>query len=232
YRLEISDNGKDWFPAASVHNHWAYLYWSLDRPFWKFRDGRTEYRGNWPKARFIRMTLTGYSPQPWTIGEILVYEAAGSDSREKFPMKEFLAFLQENNIRSVYADIGLSARITSLTQGKIKCLQDDYQLINVNDYSTKRYNEAFPFFNRLGKKVDFTLAPAFVVKKENHRAFEQTLQKLNGAFRIKVLGDYLICSHFKIHEPFPPTKAHNPLTAYYWNGTHLFLNDSPAGIRR
>jgi hypothetical protein len=232
YRLEVSINEKDWLAVTAVNNNWAYLYWSLDRPFWKFRDGRLEIRGNSQDARFIRITLTGSSPRPWTIGEILAYEEAELVRPEGFPMVEFLAFLTEHKIRSVYADIGLSARITFLTQGKIACLQDDYHLTNIMDFPTKRYNEAFPFFNRMEKKVDFTLFPAFVVKKENSPAFEQTLQKMNGACRVRDLGDYRIYSHFKLPEKPSLIDLKGSSTAYYWNGTHLFLIDSSPGVRK
>jgi hypothetical protein len=84
----------------------------------------------------------------------------------------------------------------------------------------------------LEKKVDFTLSPAFVVKKENSPAFEQTLQKMNGACRVRDLGDYRIYSHFKLPEKPSLIDLKGSSTAYYWNGTHLFLIDSSPGVRK
>jgi hypothetical protein len=231
YRLDLSADGKDWFLLASVRNNWAYLFWSLDRPFWKFRNGRMEINGNRQKARFIRITLTDGAPQPWTIGEVQVYEAVESNTSGLFSMKELLAFLGNNKIKALYADIGLSARITSLTQGKIKCLQDDYQLGHISEFPTRRYNEAFPFFNRLERRVDFSPSSAFVVEKENGRAFEEALKKWMLTWQVAGLGNRLIYSHFQDFEKSSANKRQKASSRYYWNGTGLFLVDSPGGGR-
>ena len=200
YRIELSGNERDWKETASVNNNWAYLFWSGGRPFWKLRDGRLENNFNPQAARFVRITITGPTPQAWSIGEIFVYQAAQENKPDSFPTEEIVSFLTREGLEYVYADIGLSAQITRLTKGKIKCLQEDYDITYGTDYAMWGYNGSFPYFNKLKKRVDFSLSPAFVVAKENNQSFFQTIQKLNGSYQVKAMGDYFIYIRLKIPE--------------------------------
>jgi len=224
YRIELSTNKRDWKEIASVKNHWAYLFWSGGRPFWKLRDGRMENNFNPQKAQFIRITLTGPTPQPWSIGEIFVYQAAKQVKSNPVSAEEIVSFLSKEKIEYVYADIGLSAQITRLTQGKIKCLQEDYDITHGEDYSMWGYNGTFPYFNRMKKKVDFSLWPAFVVARENNASFVRTLDRLKATYSVKIFGDQIIYYGLEISGPLKELSSEKDLGSLYWTGTHLLFN--------
>ena len=158
YRVELSGNERDWKEVSSVKNNWGYLFWSGRRPFWKLRDGRIENDFTPQDTRFIRITLTGPAPQTWSIGEIFVYQADKQVKSNPVPAEELVSFFSKEKIEYVYADIGLSAQITRLTQGKIKCLQEDYDITHGEDYSMWGYNGSFPYFNKL-KNEWISLSP-------------------------------------------------------------------------
>ena len=223
YRIEISGNERDWEEISSVNNNWGYLFWSGGRPFWKLRDGRMENNFQPREAQFIRVTITGPAPQAWTIGEIFVYQAAEKDKENLAPAEEIISFFTDEKVEYVYADIGLSAQITRVTKGKIKCLQEDYDITQGADYDLWGYNGSFPYFNKLKKRVDFSLFPAFVVAKENNQSFVRTIQKLNGSYQVKAIGDYFIYFRLKIPEGSVSRNRTGSSVTYYWNGTHLLL---------
>lgn len=231
YRLELSKNGQDWVEVASVNNNWAYLFWSGARPFWKIRNGRMENYFNPQEAQFIKITITGPSPYAWTIGEIFVYQKAAPIKSNTFSVKELVSFLSKEKREYVYTDIGLSAQITRATWGKIKCLQDDYDITNGKDYSMWGYNGHYPFFNKLKRQVDFSWSSAFVVKRENNLAFARTIQELNRSYQVKVLGDYFIYYHFKTIDESSSTGLKKAFAPYYWDGTHLLKMNSFIGAR-
>ncbi len=85
------------------------------------------------------------------------------------------------------------------------------------------YNGSFPYFNKLKKQVDFSLFPAFVVAKENNQSFVRTIQKLNGSYQVKAIGDYFIYFRLKIPEGSVSRNRTGSSVTYYWNGTHLLL---------
>ena len=68
-------------------------------------------------ARFIRVTITNAASQPWSIGEIFVYQAEKGKESTPFSFTELVSFLSKEKIEYVYADIGLSARLTRLRPG-------------------------------------------------------------------------------------------------------------------
>jgi len=221
YRLELSKNGQDWVEVSSVNNNWGYLFWSGGRPFWKLRDGRMENRFNSLKAQFIKITITAPSPYAWTIGEIFVYQEAEPTKSSPGPAEELISFLSKEKIEYVYADIGLSAQITRFTRGKMKCLQEDYDITKGKDYWMWGYNDPFPYFNKLKKWVDFSLSPAFVVDKENKNSFVRTLDTMKATYSVKSFGDQLVYYGLKFPEPVKGNKMDRYLGTYYWNGTHL-----------
>ncbi len=232
YRVEVSKDLKTFQEVAVIQNQWAYLFWSLDRPFWKLRDGRIEIRFEPREARYVKITLMGEKPDNWTMGEIFMYQKADRPSPESPPPEELLSFLSKEKIGRIYTDIGLSAPITWLTKGKIKTLQDDYLMTNTHDYVIKGFHDTYPFFNELKKRVDFSNAPAFVVARENHEAFIQAVQKMKGiTFQVKVLKDYFIYHHFKTPEVSTLSGAKGSTVSLYWTGTHLLQVNPPSGAR-
>ena len=224
YRIEISRDEKDWKETASVKNNWAYLFWSGGRPFWKLRDGRIENNFHPQETRFIKITLTYPAPQIWTIGEIFVYQAARQVSSNPAPAEEILSFLTQEGLEYVYADIGLSAQVTQLTKGKIKCLQEEYDITQGVDYSMWGYNGAFPYFNKLKKQVDFSLSPAFVVAKENSPSFIRTMDRLRMIYSVKIFGDQIVYYGLKVSGPAKEIRSGGYLGSFYWTGTHLLYD--------
>lgn len=224
YRVELSGDEKDWKEIASVKNNWGYLFWSGGRPFWKLRDGRIENNFSPQDARFIRITLTGPAPQTWSIGEIFVYQADKQVKSNPVPAEELVSFFSKEKIEYVYADIGLSAQITQLTQGKIKCLQEDYDITHGEDYSMWGYNGSFPYFNKLKKRTDFSLSPAFIVAKENSLSFTRTMDRLRMTYSIKIFGDLIIYYGLKVSETERVIRSERDSGSFYWTGTHLLYN--------
>ncbi|MBI5603694.1 MAG: discoidin domain-containing protein [Deltaproteobacteria bacterium] len=232
YRVEVSRDLKAFQEVAFIRNQWAYLFWSLDRPFWKLRDGRIEIRFEPKEARYVKITLMGEKPDNWAMGEIFIYQKVDRPSPESPPPEELLSFLSKEKIGRIYTDIGLSARITKETQGKIKSLQDDYLMTNTRDYAINGFQDTYPFFNDLKKRIDFSKAPAFVVGRENNEAFIQAVQKMKGiTFQVKVLKDYFIYHHFKAPEVSILSGAKGSPVSLYWTGTHLLQVDPLPGAR-
>jgi hypothetical protein len=236
YRIEISSNERDWKKTASVEKQWAYLFWSGGRPFWKLSDGRIENNFNPQDAQFIRVTLTGPAPQTWSIGEIFVYQVAQENKPNPVSLEELVSFLSKEKIENVYADIGLSAQITRLTQGKIKCLQEAYDITQGGDYSMLGYNRKypyfnmpgyngpFPYFNKLKKLVDFSLSPAFVVAKENTPSFIRTMDRLKMTYSTKIFGDQFVYYGFRVSGAAQEIRWSRDFGSFYWTGTHLLYN--------
>jgi hypothetical protein len=225
FKVEISGDERNWNEITSVNNNWAYLFWSGGRPFWKLRDGRIEINFPTQEARYIRITLTAAAPQHWSIGEIFVYQAVKGRETTAFNFSELVSFLSLENIKYVYADIGLSAQLTEFSRGTIKCLQDDYDITYGGDYSRWGYNGAFPYFNKLKKQVDFSLSPAFVVAKETSLSFIRTLDRLNLTYSVKIFGDQIVYYGFKISGPTLEIRNRKGLESFYWTGTHLLDNN-------
>jgi hypothetical protein len=221
YRIELSQDEKAWEEITSVKNQWAYLFWSDRRPFWKLRDGRMEINFHPKEARFIRITLTGPAPQPWSIGEIFVYQTAQPGHPTPVSPEELLSFFSKEKIEYVYADIGLSARITRLTGGRIKCLQEDYDITAGREYGMAGYNGAYPFFNNLKKQVDFSLKPAFVVAGENTPSFQRTLDHWGIRYRVVALGDQRVYFNLQFPAARKAGIRKRPFQTLYWTGTHL-----------
>lgn len=227
FQIELSKNERDWEAVTAVENNWAYLFWSFDRPFWKLRNGRTEISFQPQEARYIKITLTGPSPYAWSIGELFVYEAAEPGSLPVVPFEELVNLLFQEKVEAVYADIGLSARLTQQTQGKIKCLQDDYDVTNAPEYPFKGYNDSYPYFNSLSRRVDFSRNPAFLVKKEHLQDFSRNIKNHQIACRVKILGDYTLFYHLKPPQNIPRTNGPAAYSSFYWTGTHL-LTSTPS----
>jgi hypothetical protein len=225
YRIELSKQGRDWVELSSVKNNWACLFWSGGRPFWKLRDGRVENNFEPQETQFIKITLTGAAPQPWTLGEIFVYQPGHRDVPNPFSLGELTSFLTREKIEYVYADIGLSARITCQTQGAIKCLQDDYDITHGEGYPRRGYNGAFPYVNKLRKEVDFSLSPAFVVARENTPSFIRIMDRLKMTYAVKIFGDHVVYYAFSSSIPVPGNGNGKDFKSLYWTGTHLL----PAG---
>jgi hypothetical protein len=221
YRIELSRDEKAWEEITAVKNQWAYLFWSNGRPFWKLRDGRMEINFDPKGARFVRITVTGPAPQPWSIGEIFVYQTAQPGHPTPVSPEEFLSFFSKEKIEYVYADIGLSAQITHLTGGKIKCLQEDYDITTGGEYGMAGYNGAYPFLNNLKKQVDFSIKPAFVVARENIPSFQRTMDQRGIQYRVEALGDQRV--YFNLKFPATPKTGNRqgPFHTLYWTGTHL-----------
>ncbi len=99
YRIELSNNERDWKETASVKNNWAYLFWSGGRPFWKLRDGRIENNFNPQDARFIRITITDPAPQAWSIGEIFVYQSDKQVKSNPVSAEEIVSFFVQGKDR-------------------------------------------------------------------------------------------------------------------------------------
>lgn len=93
------------------------------------------------------------------------------------------------------------------------------------------YNGAFPYFNKLQKKVDFSLSSAFVVSKENSQSFVRTIKKLNGRYQVNTLGDYFIYYQLKIPEGSISRTQPGSSITYYWNGTHLLMFNPSPGVK-
>jgi F5/8 type C domain len=225
YRIELSRTGRDWEETSSVKNNWAYLFWSAGRPFWKLRDGRMEINFRPWETRFIKITLTASSPHPWAIGELFVYRAAEPTITEPVPLKAMISFLFWKKMEYVYADLGLSAQITRATQGRIKCLQEDYDITHGSDYSRWGYDDTFPYFNKLKKQVDFSLAPAFIVAKENEPSFVRTLKTMKTIYSVKVFGDQFVFYDLKFPGQANKMGPNQPLEKEYWDGLHLLRSN-------
>jgi hypothetical protein len=221
YRIELSKNGRDWLEVSCVRNNWAYLFWSGGRPFWKLRDGRLENTFNPREARLLKITLTEPDVHSWSIGELFVYQAKDKAEAAPAPPEEIISFLSREKIKYVYADVGLSAQITLATRGKIKCLQDEYDITAGADYSKWGYNDAFPYFNQLKKRVNFSLSPAFVVAEENKPSFVRTLNTLPVTYSVKVFGNRIIYYGFKGAGSSKEIKNEGDFGSFYWDGTHL-----------
>jgi hypothetical protein len=219
FRVELSSDGRTWREVASVNNHWAYLFWSDGRPFWKLREGRTEIVFPPQEARFIRITLSRSAPHPWSIGEIFIYRPRKGLKPASPAPQEILSFLNRKGIEYVYADIGLSAQLTHLSRGKIKCLQDDYDLTRGEDYRPWGYNGLYPFYNRLERKVDLALNPAFIVQEENRAAFVDILKKHQWQGSSETIGDKTI--FFGLRPDISRKGGERPYPVLYWSGTHL-----------
>jgi hypothetical protein len=224
YRVELSSNERDWKEIVNVKNNWGYLFWSGGRPFWKLRDGRIENNFNPQDARFVRITLTGPAPQTWSIGELFVYQAEKQVKPNPVPTEELVSFFSNEKVEYVYADIGLSAQITRLTQGKIKCLQEDYDITQGAAYSMWGYNGSFPFFNKLKNRTDFSLVPAFVVARENSPAFIRIMDRLRMKYSLKIFGDQIVYYGFAFPETTKEFGSSGDLGSLYWTGTHLVDN--------
>ncbi|MEW6184246.1 MAG: discoidin domain-containing protein [Thermodesulfobacteriota bacterium] len=226
YRVELSADEKTWREVAMVQNNWAYLFWSGGRPFWKLREGRMEIAFSPREARYLRLTITHPAPQSWSIGEIFVYEHKSQGKIAPTKTEEILAFLEKEGLDYVYADIGLSARLTRLSRGKIKCLQDDYDITQGEDYARRGYNGTFPYFNGLKREVDFSLKPAFIVAEENHLAMARILSELEMIWKNKPIGDQVLFFDLKSHPINGEGPRRKPASKLYWTGTHL-LTTSP-----
>jgi hypothetical protein len=207
--------------VSSVKNNWGCLFWSGGRPFWKLRDGRVENNFRPQEAQFIKITLTDPAPQVWTLGEIFVYQTTRPDNSNSVTAEEIISFLAREGLEYVYADIGLSAQITRLTEGKIKCLQEDYNITQGADYSMWGFNGSFPYFNKLKKQVDFSLSPAFVVAKENSPSFIRTMDRLRLTYSTKIFGNQILYYGFNVSEPAQKIGGRKESGSVYWNGTHL-----------
>jgi hypothetical protein len=219
FRVELSTDGHSWREVASVNNNWAYLFWSDGRPFWKLREGRTEIVFPPQKARFIRITLSRSAPHPWSIGEIFIYRPKEGLNPPSPAPQEILSFLSRKGIEYVYADIGLSAKLTHISRGKIKCLQDDYDLTRGEDYRPWGYNGLYPYYNRLERKVDLALNPAFIVQEENRAAFVDILKKHQWQGSSETMGDKTI--FFGLRPALSGKGGGKPYPVLYWSGTHL-----------
>ncbi len=220
YQVELSQDLRNWNPIVWVPHQWAYLFWSLDHPVWKLREGRIEIDLQAQEARYIKITLTGSTRYYWAIGEIFVYRQEKAAQQQTLNLKELLAFLDQEKIRRLYADVVLSARITQATLGKVKCLMDEYDMSRAMDYKTNGYNDPFPYLNDLKRLVDFSQSPAFIIKRENAPALEKVLESRKASTINRSFGDHLL--YYQLKFPASPgagQKQDKP--SLYWTGTHL-----------
>ncbi|MBI4765573.1 MAG: discoidin domain-containing protein [Deltaproteobacteria bacterium] len=231
YRVEVSSDLKTFQEKASVQNQWANLFWSLDRPFWKLREGRTEFCFDPVEARYIKITLEGKKLNSWTIGEIFVYRQVDRPSSEAFLLEAFLSFLSREKLDRVYADVGLSALLTHRTNGKIKCLQSEYEMTNTSDYPINGYQDTFPYFNQMKREVRFSSETAFVVKEEDQPAFVRALEKNKRTARFRRFGGTFVYYHFQPPDEAVLSQPGASREACYWSGTHLLALTPPSRVR-
>jgi hypothetical protein len=220
YRVELSQDLRSWNPIVWVPHQWAYLFWSLDHPVWKLREGRIEIDLQGLEARYIKITLTGSTRYYWAMGEIFVYRQEKAAQQQPLPLDELLTFLDQEKIRFLYADVVLSARVTQATLGKVKCLTDEYDITRAQDYKTNGYNDPFPYVNDLKRIVDFSQSPAFILKKENAPALEEVLESLKVSCVSRPFGDHIL--YYQLKSPaFSVARGKQVKPSLYWTGTHL-----------
>lgn len=151
--VEISQDGKNWNKITVPENP-APLFLSGPRLYWHLEDGRIELVFPPVSCRYIKIKQDEInSLDPWEINEIFIWEYLGN---REIKLSEFIKiynFLNENNIKNVYADFYLSAKIHKLSNGKIRTLRP----IN-KQYPHKKYTSRF---------VEPDKDTAFIIDNEN-----------------------------------------------------------------
>ena len=127
YRLDVSLDGEEWRSALLVEKVRGSWFWLGGRFFWRLGHDRRDIWFIPTSARFLRITTqTGIDENYWTVQEILVFKATERRLENAGDFSALIDFLDGKNIKHVYTDECLSARLTHETHGRIKTLTQYY----------------------------------------------------------------------------------------------------------
>ena len=131
-RVDVSLDGQRWDTVSAVPEYWGPLFFSEHHAFLKVRRGRVQAIFAPVSARHVRIVQTGSRPdRPWAARELFVYGPGGPRPAAPAP-GEITSALRREDIRYVYANHWLSARVRVESRGRIGAPESN---INVNDYS-------------------------------------------------------------------------------------------------
>jgi len=164
--VEVSSDEKKW-TRINVPNMLEPLFVSGPRLYTHIKDGRFELVFKPTKCRYLKIINNGptsmYEKHPWEINEIFVWTYQGTRKIEFSEAEEIYNFISQQKITSIYADFWLSAKIDSLSNGKIKTI--------------KPINERYPE-NGLSRFFQIMNGDGFIIDNENIEEFKQTILPL------------------------------------------------------
>lgn len=196
--IEVSPDGKKW-TRINMPRKPEPLFFSGPRLYWHLLDGRFEFAAEPVECRYIKIFQCGRDrSNPWEINEIFVWEYAGERTIDSSEAQEIYDFLQGKNIKNVYADFWLSAKINAFSDGKINTIQP--------------MNHRYPERGGLSRFIQPKKDTAFIIDNENTGEFEELAGLYNLKIAKKTFKDY-VC--FLIEE------NHGISDIFFWSGYGL-----------
>ena len=126
YRLDVSLDGRKWENVLSVKKDQGSYFWMGERFFWRWGHDRRDIWIKPTSARFLRITQTGSDAMFWSIQELFVFRARERQLENTGDFSALIEFLDGKDIKYVYTDERLSARLAYETDRRIRTLRQYY----------------------------------------------------------------------------------------------------------
>jgi hypothetical protein len=111
-RLEISMDGKVWSVIHEIKTYWGPLFWSGPHPFYRIKNGRTEFVFPPQKGRFLRLSQLGQDKiYYWSIVECFIYRAQPGAELKAFQPERLLSHLNRLNPDTIYSSPWIEAHL-------------------------------------------------------------------------------------------------------------------------
>lgn len=183
--IEVSIDGRRWELVKHIKTDDTF-FWSGPRPYWHLEGGRWEVCFEPRQARYIRFSQHGEdNTNPWEMNEVYLYEYLGDKeySAKDYTRdaKDLLRFVKGKNIKYVYADFWLSAKIR-------KWMNDGIGAI-------RPFNICYPGQSNTSRMVALNRDKCFVINKEDADEFDKICEEFEFPLAKKRFGKF-ICYYF------------------------------------
>jgi 4-amino-4-deoxy-L-arabinose transferase-like glycosyltransferase len=180
YIIEISLDGNDWKQIKTCIEPEP-LFWSGPRLYYDYFNGRLEIIFTPAETRYIRIKNTDYGKWAFIINELFVYEyLEQQETRSKTyikPAKTLYKYLIDHNIKFIYTDVWLSAKIKKWSNGKIQALTI--------------LNHCYPNRKHTSRNITIDKDTALIIDKETDMEFESLISKIDIPVIKKDFGKFI-----------------------------------------
>ena len=211
FSIKVSIDGINYREVSNVQFCAGSVFWNGPHLFWKTFPQRIDIIFPQILSRFVRVTQTNRSDtSSWSIEEIFVFSSKPVKHLPDYKIDGVAEFLEKRNIRYVYADEWLSARLDKELKNSVVTVHTD----RVRDW----YNELFPK-SPLSRLINFGSDSVLISDEAHCQSLSAGLRRLNIGYEVEAIGDYRIYHNFEVDKTYAGF--------YYWTGFNVLKYGKP-----
>lgn len=211
FSIKVSIDGINYREVSNVSFCAGSVFWNGPHLFWKTFPQRIDIIFPQILSRFVRVTQINRSTTSWwSIEEIFVFSSKQVKPLPNYKIDGAAKFLKKRNIRYVYADEWLSARLDKELGNSVVTVHTH----RVRDW----YNELFPK-SPLSRLIKFGSDSVLISDEAHCQSLSVSLSRLNIGYEVETIGSYRIYHNFEVDKTYAGS--------YYWTGFNVLKHGKP-----